>query len=210
MVRDGDGRSCIIYVDNGQFKQTASAYSFDSLGNLCAYIIRLCRFKAVRDEGEITGLPAYGDPNYVPEGRRYSFLQFARLVIAEHAHKCFKKIKAAENMGRFVRVGFSFSEWMAQNCPGAVHIDSMLRSQLIRESDNPSAYGISTEYCRLTRFPRLINASSNVQEEPIVWIPYDAIRTFVVGHIDYVAIGNWKLDCKESNSIQKKYEYTKI
>jgi predicted NodU family carbamoyl transferase len=30
-----------------------------------------------------------------------------------------------------------------------------------------------------------------MHEEPIVCSPYDAIRAFKLGHIDYLAIGNW-------------------
>jgi carbamoyltransferase len=52
-------------------------------------------------------------------------------------------------------------------------------------------YRILTEYQKLTGLPCLINTSFNMHEEPIVCSPYDAIRAFKLGQLDYLAIGNW-------------------
>jgi carbamoyltransferase len=67
----GDGKSCRVYdVVDGRFKQLTSMSSFDSLGNLYAYVTEFCGFKAGRHEGKITGLAAYGEPRYVPQLRQ--------------------------------------------------------------------------------------------------------------------------------------------
>jgi carbamoyltransferase len=67
----GDGKSCRVFdVVDGRFKQLTSVSSFDSLGNLYAYVTEFCGFKAGRHEGKITGLAAYGEPRYVPQLRR--------------------------------------------------------------------------------------------------------------------------------------------
>lgn len=63
----GDGRSSRVYaVRNGKFDQLHSVSAFNSLGNYYGYITHICGFKALKHEGKITGLAAYGEPLYVP------------------------------------------------------------------------------------------------------------------------------------------------
>ena len=42
-----------------------------------------------------------------------------------------------------------------------------------------------------TGCPMLVNTSFNVRGEPIVCTPQDAIRSFLQGDLEYLAIGNW-------------------
>jgi carbamoyltransferase len=72
-----------------------------------------------------------------------------------------------------------------------VHLDGTARPQLVRHEDNPSFYRIIKEYERLTGIPSIINTSFNMHEEPIVCTPADAVRAFKLGHLDYLAIGNY-------------------
>jgi carbamoyltransferase len=122
---------------------------------------------------------------------RTEFMPFAPVVMAEHANRCFKNIDGAENTARFMTMTFNCTEWMAENCPAVVHIDNTARPQLVGPDDNESMYRILDEYNKLTGLPVLINTSFNMHEEPIVCSPYDAIRAFKLGHLDYLAIGNW-------------------
>ena len=80
---------------------------------------------------------------------------------------------------------------MRQTCAGAVHIDGTARPQLVRAKDNPSFHRIIEAYERLTGVPTVINTSFNMHEEPIVYSPADAIRAFLLGHLDYLAIGDF-------------------
>jgi carbamoyltransferase len=88
-------------------------------------------------------------------------------------------------------ITFDCTDWMAQTCPGVVHVDNTARPQLVSERDNPSMYRVLAEYHKLTGIPVLINTSFNMHEEPIVCTPNDAIRSFSMGRLDYLAIGNW-------------------
>lgn len=123
--------------------------------------------------------------------KRTEFMPFAPVVMAEHAKKCFKNLEGAEDTARFMTITFDCTEWIAKTCPGVVHIDNTARPQLVTEKDNPSMYGILAEYYKMTGLPLLINTSFNMHEEPIVCTPYDAIRAFKLGHLDYLAIGNY-------------------
>ena len=54
----------------------------------------------------------------------------------------------------------------------------------------PGFHAILTEYYQLTGIPSVINTSFNMHEEPIVCTPDDAIRAFLQGNLDYLAIGS--------------------
>ena len=123
--------------------------------------------------------------------KRTEFMPFAPIVMAEYAHKCFKNSDGAENTARFMTITFDCTDWMTRTNPGVVHIDNTARPQLVTEKDNPSIYKIIASYHKLTGIPCLINTSFNMHEEPIVCTPYDAIRAFKLGQLDYLAIGNW-------------------
>jgi carbamoyltransferase len=68
----GDGKCSRVYaVTNGSFQHLHSLDSYDSVGNYYAYVTHLCGFQAHKHEGKITGLAAYGQPNYMNLFRRY-------------------------------------------------------------------------------------------------------------------------------------------
>jgi carbamoyltransferase len=70
-----------------------------------------------------------------------------------------------------------------------VHVDGTARPQLVRREVNPEYHAILTEYERLSGSPSLINTSFNMHEEPIVCSPRDAVRAFLDGRLDALAIG---------------------
>jgi carbamoyltransferase len=72
-----------------------------------------------------------------------------------------------------------------------VHVDGTARPQLVSATSNPSFYKILAEYHQITGIPSLINTSFNMHEEPIVCSPDDAIRAFLQGNLDYLAIGDF-------------------
>jgi carbamoyltransferase len=122
---------------------------------------------------------------------RTEFMPFAPVTLFEERHRCYNNIGGAEFAAQFMTITFDCTEFMRRNCPAAVHIDGTARPQLIREEVNPSYYQIVKEYSKLTGIPSLINTSFNMHEEPIVNSPKDAIRAFLQGNIDYLAMGNF-------------------
>ncbi|QXD16204.1 hypothetical protein GQ464_004415 [Rhodocaloribacter litoris] len=68
----GDGKCSRVYrVRRGTFEHLKDLDSYDSVGNYYAYVTHLCGFKAHRHEGKITGLAAYGEPEYLDLLRRF-------------------------------------------------------------------------------------------------------------------------------------------
>lgn len=140
--------------------------------------------------------------------KRTEFMPFAPIVMAEHAEKCFKNLDGAENTARFMTITFDCTEWMREKCPGVVHVDNTARPQLVSEDDNPSIYKIIEEYYKITGIPCLINTSFNMHEEPIVCSPYDAVRAFQMGRLDYLAIGNYI--AKNPNPVERQVNTAKF
>ncbi|HDK25834.1 MAG TPA: carbamoyl transferase [Candidatus Atribacteria bacterium] len=62
----GDGSSSHVYrVEQGEFEKLCDISSYDSIGNYYSYVTHLCGFKAHKHEGKITGLAAFGEPEYL-------------------------------------------------------------------------------------------------------------------------------------------------
>jgi carbamoyltransferase len=88
-------------------------------------------------------------------------------------------------------ITYDCTDYMKKVSPAAIHVDGTARPQIIDEETNSSYYKILKEYHRLTGIPSIINTSFNMHEEPIVCTPNDAIRAFKMGHLDYLAIGDF-------------------
>jgi carbamoyltransferase len=122
---------------------------------------------------------------------RTEFMPFAPATLAEHRHTCYKNVDGAEHAAQFMTITFDCTEFMKRESPAAVHVDGTARPQLVTPTSNPSFYRILEEYYRLTGLPSVINTSFNMHEEPIVCSPDDAVRAFLQGNLDYLAIGNF-------------------
>ncbi len=126
--------------------------------------------------------------------KRTEFMPFAPATLKEYSDKCYKNIEGAEYTAKFMTITFDCTDWMKKNCPGVVHVDGTARPQILSRDDNPSFYKIIDEYRKITGIPSIINTSFNIHEEPIVCSPRDAIRAFKIGHLDYLAIGNYLIE----------------
>jgi carbamoyltransferase len=125
---------------------------------------------------------------------RTEFMPFAPATLYEYRHENYKLIDGADYAAQFMTITFDCTPSMLRDCPAAVHVDGTARPQLVSEKGSPSFYRILTEYNKLTGIPTLINTSFNMHEEPIVCTPDDAIRAFLQGNLDYLAIGNFVVE----------------
>jgi carbamoyltransferase len=120
---------------------------------------------------------------------RTEFMPFAPVTLWEAADRCYLKLDGARHAAEFMTITFDCTPWMREQCPAAVHVDGTARPQLVRREINPGYHAILSEYEKLSGIPTLINTSFNMHEEPIVCSPADAIRAFLLGHLDGLAIG---------------------
>jgi len=125
--------------------------------------------------------------------RRTEFMPFAPVTLEEFADKCYENLAGSKYPARFMTITFNCTDWMKRHCPAVVHVDGTARPQIINRGSNPGYYKIVEEYHKLTGLPSLINTSFNMHEEPIVCDPSDALRAFMDGGLDYLAMGNYLL-----------------
>ena len=121
---------------------------------------------------------------------RTEFMPFAPAVLAESASKCFEQIDGIGDAARFMTLTLDCTPEMRSACPGVVHLDGTARPQLVDPDTAPDFHAILCAYRERTALPALINTSFNLHEEPIVCTPGDALRAFLQGRIDYLAIGD--------------------
>jgi carbamoyltransferase len=122
---------------------------------------------------------------------RTEFMPFAPATLYEHRAANYLNIAGAEYAAQFMTVTFDCTDSMKRDCPAAVHVDGTARPQLVTEDGSPSFHRLLTEYHKLSGIPSVINTSFNMHEEPIVCTPDDAIRAFLQGNLDHLAIGDF-------------------
>jgi carbamoyltransferase len=122
---------------------------------------------------------------------RTEFMPFAPATLFEARHRCYENVDGAQKAAQFMTITFDCTPFMKQTCPAAVHVDGTARPQLVREENNATFYRVIEEYHRLSGIPCVINTSFNMHEEPIVNSPDDAIRAFLQGNLDYLAINDF-------------------
>jgi carbamoyltransferase len=135
---------------------------------------------------------------------RTEFMPFAPSALASEAPKLFKNLSGCEKTAEFMTITFDCTEQMKRQCPAAVHVDGTARPQLVSDQTNRSYHRILRRYFELTGIPAMINTSFNMHEEPIICSPDDAIRAFLAGRLDYLAIGNFLVRHPRFEEIQRE------
>jgi carbamoyltransferase len=123
--------------------------------------------------------------------QRTEFMPFAPATLAEEADRCFLNLDGARDPARFMTVTFDCTDEMKHLSPGVVHCDGTARPQLVDAQTSPDLHAILQAYHSRTGVPSIVNTSFNMHEEPIVCTPEDALRAFQLGHLDYLAIGDF-------------------
>ena len=82
--------------------------------------------------------------------------------------------------------------------PAVTHVDYSARVQTVHPETNPRYHALLTAFAAQTGCPVIVNTSFNVNEEPIVCTPQDALRCFRAAGLDCLAMGNCFLR-KEEN-----------
>lgn len=79
----------------------------------------------------------------------------------------------------------------------AIHVDGTCRPQTVSRTTNPRYWALIKRFEEITSIPAVLNTSFNVDSQPIVNTPHQAIDTFLNCGLDVLAIGDylvWKGD----------------
>lgn len=77
--------------------------------------------------------------------------------------------------------------------PAVTHVDGSARLQTVNKELHPRYYGVIRSLGNKTGVPVVLNTSFNIQGEPVVESPKDAIRCYFSTGLDALVIGNYVL-----------------
>ena len=123
---------------------------------------------------------------------REEFRPVSPICMLEHASKWFDLGTAKESPF----MNFSVPCINPDLIPSAVHIDGSSRVQTITEDENEFVYKLIEKFYNLTEIPMLINTSFNLQGQPIIETPSEAITAFLETNIDYLILENYLITRK--------------
>ncbi|KPK42623.1 MAG: hypothetical protein AMJ78_01735, partial [Omnitrophica WOR_2 bacterium SM23_29] len=128
---------------------------------------------------------------------REEFRPFAPSITVEDADKFFESIKVSPFMLFVIKA----KDIAKQKIPAVVHIDGTSRVQTVSKDVNPLYHQLLRAFEAIKGVPVLLNTSFNVDKEPMVNSPKDAIRCFYSTGIDYLVMGNYLISKKSPTSI---------
>ncbi len=119
---------------------------------------------------------------------REAFRPFAPAILEERVSDYFECSKDARVP--FMERVYMFRPEKRSEVPSVVHVDGSGRLETVAPHDNPRYYGLIRHFEELTGVPIVLNTSFNLNGEPIVCSPDDAIRTFFTCGLDALYLGN--------------------
>ena len=119
---------------------------------------------------------------------RESFRPFAPSILEEFITKYFEvdTVVAVPYMEKVLPI----REEMRKVIPAVVHADGSGRVQTVSRVQNQQYYDLIQAFYQITGVPIVLNTSFNLNGEPIVESPTDAIRTFFSSGMDALAMGH--------------------
>jgi carbamoyltransferase len=115
--------------------------------------------------------------------KRELFRPFAPSVTQEAAENMFSIGQDSPYMNIVARVKNT-------SVPAITHIDSTARVHTVTADANPRYHSLIKRFGEITGVSVLLNTSFNIQE-PIVYSPSDAIKTFLDSEVDVLVIENY-------------------
>tara|TARA_B100001057_G_scaffold175337_1_gene175994 strand:+ start:39190 stop:40893 length:1704 start_codon:yes stop_codon:yes gene_type:complete len=120
---------------------------------------------------------------------REGFRPFAPSVLEEEASKIFE-LNKKDRVYFMEKTAIVRTNWR-KKIPAVTHVDNTARVQTVSKKINPKFYKLIQEFKKITGVPILVNTSFNLNGEPIVCDPNDAIRTFFSCGLDLLVIGDY-------------------
>jgi len=124
---------------------------------------------------------------------RESFRPFAPSILKEHVDEYFHVPKNDADV-YFMEKVYKFKSGKIDLIPAVVHYDNSGRLQSVDKSVSPLYYDLINNFYQITDIPLIVNTSFNLNGEPNVETPVDAIRTFMTSGLDSLAIGSYILE----------------
>lgn len=139
---------------------------------------------------------------------RESFRPFAPSVLEEEVPKYFNlhqpspymlivapvnEDRRIKNTDEYKNNLFEIVNQKRSDLPAITHVDYSARVQSVNKETSPEYYDLINEFKKLTGYGVIINTSFNVNGEPIVCTPKDAVNCFMATHMDLLFMNNFML-----------------
>ncbi len=93
----------------------------------------------------------------------------------------------------FMVVTFPVHDAVKQAIPAVVHVDGTARIQSVHSNTNPMYSRLIGEFGKASSVPILINTSLNINEQPTVNSPLEALHTYFCSGLDVLYLGAYRL-----------------
>lgn len=123
---------------------------------------------------------------------REQYRPFAPMIKEEDIKKIFETKE--DTPVRYMEKAFKFRREAINIMPAVVHKDRTGRPQSVSKRGTPLLFKLLSEFEQFTDCPAILNTSFNLNGEPIVNTPDDALKTFVTSGLDVLIIGKYKLE----------------
>lgn len=125
---------------------------------------------------------------------REGFRPFAPAVLKEYSSKIFEINKSREV--NFMERVYKIKKNWIKKIPAVSHVDGTGRLQTVNKNLNKDFYRLINEFYKITKIPLLLNTSFNLNNEPIVMSPQDAVRSFYSSGLDLLVLGSFLIKKK--------------
>lgn len=120
---------------------------------------------------------------------REKFRPFAPAILDECVEEYFEIPKDVESP--FMEQVYNIIPEKKELIPAVVHHDGTGRVQTVSKHRNERFYKLIEEFYKITDIPIIVNTSFNLNGEPIVYTPEDAIRTFFTSGLDVLVMNEY-------------------
>jgi carbamoyltransferase len=120
---------------------------------------------------------------------RESYRPFAPAVVFEDASKFFEVENNYEC--HFMEKVVPVQKGYRDKLPAITHVDGSGRLQTVKKDHNERFYNIISEVGKISGFPIVLNTSFNINGEPIVQSPDDALNTFFNSGLTHLVLGKY-------------------
>jgi carbamoyltransferase len=93
----------------------------------------------------------------------------------------------------FMVVTFPVDDRVVETIPAVVHVDRTARIQSVHPETNPLYSRLIEDFGKATSVPVLINTSLNINEQPTVNSPLEALHTYFCSGLDVLFLGPYRL-----------------
>ncbi len=121
---------------------------------------------------------------------RESFRPFGASVLIEDKALFFE---GKANAAPYMTLVFDVKKNKADTIPAVVHADGTCRIQTVSEQDNILFYNLIRTFKQQSGVAVLLNTSFNLNHEPIVNTPREAIASFFSSGLDVLYLGNYRI-----------------